>query len=117
MAERDDLIASIAATTADYREADGEAPTPERIERWVGQFDAAVQLPILREMDHALKQTYFSCANTRSFLAGLFKTEKLVGEDPCAFWRSVKFLDIKAAEQARRRCWRFSVPSWKKNVT
>jgi hypothetical protein len=95
MAERDDLIASIAATTADYCEADGEAPTQERIERWVGQFDAAVQLPILREMDHVLKQTYFSRVTTRSFLADLFKTEKLVGEDPRALWSSVKFLDIQ----------------------
>ncbi|HRK68461.1 MAG TPA: hypothetical protein PKY73_12980 [Hyphomonas sp.] len=102
MAERDDLLASIAATTADYREADGEAPTPERIERWVGQFDAAVQLPILREMDHVLKQTYFSRANTRSFLAGLFKSEKLVGEDPCAFWRSVKFLDIQGGGASQK---------------
>lgn len=102
MAERVELLASIAATTADYREADGEAPTPERIERWIGQFDAAVRLPILREMDHVLKQTYFSRANTRKFLAGLFKTEKLVGEDPCAFWRSVRFLDIQGGGASQK---------------
>ena len=45
MAERDDLLASIAATTADYREGDLAAPTPEHVERWINQFDAAVQLP------------------------------------------------------------------------
>ena len=102
MAERDDLLASIAATTADYREADGEAPTPERIERWVGQFDAAVQLPILREMDHVLKRTYFSRARTAKFLAGLFQTEKLVGEDPCAFWKGVKLLDIQGGGASQK---------------
>lgn len=102
MAEWDDLIASISETTADYREADGEAPTPERIDRWIGQFDASVQLPILREMDHVLKRTYFSRADTRKFLAGLFKTEKLVGEDPCAFWSSVKFLDIQGGGASQK---------------
>ena len=95
MTERNDLLASIAATTADYREGDLVTPTPAHVEQWVNQFDAAVQLPILREMDHVLKQTYFSRKGTRSFLAGLFQTEKLVGDDPCAFWKGVKFLDIQ----------------------
>lgn len=102
MAERDDLIASIVATTADYREADGEGQTPERIERWIDQFDAGVQLPILREMDHVLKQTYFSREGTRKFLVGLFQTEKLVGEDPCAFWKGVQFLDIQGGGASQK---------------
>jgi hypothetical protein len=95
MAERDELLSSIAATTADYRAGDLDAPTAEHVERWISQFDAAVQIPILREMDHVLKQTYFSRARTAKFLAGLFQTKKLVGEDPCAFWKGVKFLDIQ----------------------
>lgn len=95
MAERDDLLRSIAATTADYREGDLEAPTPEHVERWISQFDGLVQLPILREMDHVLKRTYFSRKGTRNFLSGLFQTEKLVGADACAFWKGVKFLDIQ----------------------
>lgn len=102
MAERDDLLASIAATTADYREGDLAAPTPQHVERWINQFDAAVQLPILREMDHVLKQTYFSRKATRKFLAGLFQTEKLVGEDPCAFWKGVKFLDIQGGGASQK---------------
>ncbi len=95
MAEQDDLLASIAATIADYREGDLAAPTPEHVERWINQFDAAVRLPILREMDHVLKRTYFSRARTVKFLADLFQTKKLVGDDPCAFWKGVKFLDIQ----------------------
>jgi hypothetical protein len=102
MTERRDLLASIVATTADYREGDLVAPTPEHIERWVNQFDANVQLQILREMDHALKRTYFSRKGTREFLAGLFKTEKLVGGDPCAFWKGVKFLDIQGGGASQK---------------
>lgn len=102
MAERDDLLASIAATTADYREGDLTAPTSEHVDRWINQFDAAVQLPILREMDHVLNQTYFSRKGTREFLAGLFQTEKLVGGDPCAFWKGVKFLDIQGGGASQK---------------
>lgn len=102
MAERDDLLASITATIADYREGDLATPTPAHVERWVNQFDAAVQIPILREMDHVLKKTYFSQKGTRDFLAGLFQTEKLVGDDPCAFWKSVKFLDIQGGGASQK---------------
>ena len=96
MAERNDLLASIAATTVDYREGDLDAPTPQHVDRWVRQFDEEVQLPILREMDHVLKHTYFSKKTTREFLVTLFNTEKLVGNDPCPFWNGVKFLDIQS---------------------
>jgi hypothetical protein len=102
MAERDHLLASIAATTADYREGDLAAPTPQHVERWINQFDTAVQLPILREMDHVLKRTYFSRAETKRFLAGLFKTEELVGGDPCSFWKNVKFLDIQGGGASQK---------------
>ena len=102
MAERDDLLASIVATTADYRQGDLAAPTAEHVERWIDQFDAAVQIPILREMDHVLKRTYFSRAETRKFLTGLFKTEKLVGQDPCAFWKGVRFLDIQGGGASQK---------------
>jgi hypothetical protein len=91
MAEREELVASIVATTADYR----AVPTSAHVERWIKQFDASAQLPMLRELDHVLKQTYFSLANTRVFLAGLFRTTKLVGEDACGFWKGVKFLNIQ----------------------
>lgn len=102
MAERDDLLASIVATTADYREGDLPAPTSAHVERWIRQFDSGVQLPILREMDHVLKRTYFSRTRTKKFLAGLFKTEKLVGENPCAFWKGVKFLDIQGGGASQK---------------
>lgn len=95
MTDRNYSTNSISSTIGDYRQSDHAAPTPEHVERWVNQFDAAVQLPILREMDHVLKQTYFSKENTQKFLNGLFDTTKLVGNDPCTFWRSVNFLNIQ----------------------
>ena len=96
MTERSDVYDSIVATTADYREGDLPPPTSEHVDCWIRQFDEAVQLPILLEMDHVLKHTYFSRKGTKEFLAGLFNTEKLVGDDPCTFWKSVKFLDIQS---------------------
>lgn len=95
MAERDDLFSSIAATTADYREGDLAAPTPEHVERWISQFDAAVQLPILREMDHVLKQTYFSREWVTAFFSHQIKHEKLTGPDPAGFWTASHLLDIQ----------------------
>jgi hypothetical protein len=95
MSERQKLLQSIAAITADYRADEGETPTPQRVERWVNQFDAVVQLPILREMDHVLKQTYFSCKIVTKFLNAVLTAKGLVGDDPCAFWKNIKFLNIQ----------------------
>lgn len=95
MSERDDLLGSIANTARDYRIDELSLPAPAHVDRWISQFDAAVQLPILQEMDHVLKNTYFSLERVSSFLGGLIQTEKLVGTDPCAFWRGVHFLDIQ----------------------
>ncbi len=95
MKERQTLLESIAQTTADYRKGEVNAPTPAHVERWIEQFDPAVQLPMLREIDHVLKSTYFSLERVTSFLRCLVGTEKLIGNDPCAFWRGVNFLDIQ----------------------
>lgn len=92
MAVRDELLKSIADTIADYREGEIDRPTPEHVDRWVSQFPAEVQVELLREMDHVLKATYFSKENVREFLEGLITTAKLVGADPCAYWRSVNFI-------------------------
>lgn len=96
MSERSDLLASIAGTTADYRADELAAPTPEHVNRWVKQFDRDVQAPLLREMDHVLKQTYFSRKRVRKFLRDLVSKEsKLAGAEPCAFWKKSHFLDIQ----------------------
>ena len=103
MKEWSDLLSSIAETIADYREGDLATPTPEHVDRWVTQFDASVRLPILREMDHVLKKTYFSLAKTKKFMASLFQTEKLVGDDPCTFWKGIKFLEIQSGGASQKQ--------------
>lgn len=102
MSERASLLESIADTISDYREGDIDSPTPEHVERWIHQFGEGEQLPILREMDHVLQRTYFSRKETIRFLAGLFQTKKLVGDDPCVFWKSVKFLDIQGGGASQK---------------
>ena len=95
MPEHRDLLKSIALTIADYRAGDLDAPTPEHVYRWVSQFDVDVQLPMLHELDHLLKRTYFSRDRVSGFLRDLIATAKLIGNDSCAFWRSVQFLDVQ----------------------
>lgn len=102
MAEQDDLLASIATTTADYREGDLAAPTPAHVDRWVKQFDTVVQVPILREMDHVLKQTYISRATIKEFLSSRISDQELTGGNPAAFWSKAHILDIQQRGQSRK---------------
>lgn len=95
MTERQQLLKSIAAKTADYREGDLAAPTPDHVDRWVKQFDPSAQISILRELNHVLDYTYFAKIDTKSFLEGLVKNKKLVGETPCDYWHKANFLDIQ----------------------
>ena len=96
------LLQQIATTIGDYRQGKIARPTPAHVEQWVNQFDAAVQLPILQEMDHVLKKTYFSKKAVTGFLKGLITNKELVGDDPCTFWRDVKFLDIQSGGASQR---------------
>lgn len=95
MAERDDLFASIATTIADYRKGEIDRPTPEHVDRWVSQFDPAVQVPILRELDYVLDKTYITRDNVSEFLAELVAHERLTGGQAADFWRGIRFLDIQ----------------------
>jgi hypothetical protein len=104
MAERalDALLASIATTTADYRQ--GEIPTPDadHVERWISQFDASVQEPILAELDHVLKKTYVARTDVEKFISGVLTAEKLAGANPCDFWKTANFLNIQEAGNSQR---------------
>ena len=95
MSERSDLLSSIAGTIADYRLGVLVACTPKRVNKWLSQFDPPAQLPILREMNHVLKKTYFSRDRAEAMMLRLFHAKRLVGDDPCRFWRGVRFLDIQ----------------------
>jgi len=96
------LMESIAKTTADYRKGEIAAPTPEHVDRWVAQFEVSAQLPILAEVDHVLKCTYFSQREVECFIAHLIINKELAGTDPCAYWRSVNFLDIQKNGHSQR---------------
>jgi len=93
---RDELLASIATTTADYRAGELPAPTPKHVNRWVSQFPDDTQEPILGEVDHVLKKTYFSRARAEQYLTSLISTDGMAGADPAAFWVDVTCLDGQA---------------------
>ncbi|WP_133000237.1 phosphoribosyltransferase-like protein [Luteimonas arsenica] len=95
MSQRDDLLASIANTIQDYRDGSLPQPIPAHVERWVQQFDAAVQLPILQEVDHVLKNIYFSKEKVSQFMRGAIRTQKLTGDNVQQFWCNANFLDIQ----------------------
>lgn len=95
MTERQQLLESIATTTADYRAGDLATPTPEHVDRWIRQFDKAVQVPMLREIDHVFKQTYLKKELASGFFSNLVKNKKLSGNSPCEYWAKAHFLNIQ----------------------
>ena len=89
MAEHDDLLESIADTIKDYRAGEIPEPTPTHVDRWIRQFDADVQVPMLRELDYVFKRTYVSKAKAQQ----LFNV--VVDHYPCDFWRSAHLLSVQ----------------------
>jgi hypothetical protein len=61
----------------------------------VKQFDTAVQQPILQEIDHVLKKTYFSKERMAEFLRTVMRSQKLTGGNAEVFWRNANLLDIQ----------------------
>jgi hypothetical protein len=102
MSARAKLLESIKSTIADYRTGEIDSPSAEHINRWAGQFDNGVQDKLLTEIDHVLKHTYISKDKVESFLSGLVKNPKLTGDNPNAFWRGAKLLDIQKGGQSQR---------------
>lgn len=89
------LLASISCTIKDYRAGEIAQPTPDHVDRWIRQFAGDVQLPMLRELDHVLKGTYFSRARVLVFLQGLVTNNRLAGPNPRTFWREAHFLRVQ----------------------
>jgi len=102
--ERDHLLQAIAQTISDYRA--GEIPTPDaaHVDRWINQFPAPVQQPILTEMEHVLARTYLTKANVENFITKLITSPNpnLTGANPCAFWGRVHFLNIQGGGNSHR---------------
>ena len=89
MAERDDLLASIAHTIRDYRAGEIPEPTPDHVDRWIRQFDVDVQVPMLGELDYVFKRTYVSKAKAQQLFGDV------VTNFPCDFWRAAHILNIQ----------------------
>jgi len=95
MPEIKDLLESVATLIADYRKGEIATVDAQRVERWVNQFDVGVRKPMLTELLHVLGKTYFTKDKVLEFLSAVLTDKKLAGDDPCAFWKSAKFLDIQ----------------------
>lgn len=102
MSTRSRLLESIATRIADYRAGEIDAPTPQHVDRWIKQFDKDAQAPLLAELDHVLEQTYVPKATVENFLSGLVKNKKIAGDDPCAFWKNVSFLDVQGGGNSQK---------------
>jgi hypothetical protein len=102
MSEREALLDSIAKTIQDYRNGMLPKPITGHVDRWVRQFDIAVQVPILREVNHVLQQTYLSKQRVMDLLRNLIYAADLAGNDPEGFWRSANFLNIQGGGNSQR---------------
>ena len=95
LTERNNLLASITNTIADYREGDLDTPTCEHVNRWIKQFNNKIQLPLLREMNHVLKQTYFSKTRVTRFFKEWILNNELTKRNPRKFWAEAHILNIQ----------------------
>ena len=95
MNNREQLLESLSETIADYRDGEIPSPTPEHVAKWLDQFEKPVQFPVLRELDHVLKQTYLPKSTVEEFLSSLAVNKKLTGGAPRSYWQSVELLDIQ----------------------
>lgn len=102
MSERDTLLVSIASTIKTYRQGELPVPTSAHVDKWASQFNAADQVPFLREFDHVIKQTFLTKETVTTFLANLVKNPKLVGPDPTAYWSRANLLRIQKAGQSQK---------------
>ena len=90
-----ELLASVAAIIADYRQDEIAPPNARHVERWIAQFDAPVRQPLLAELLHVLTRTYASKAVMEDFLRRALQSPTLLGSDLRAFHRSTGFLALQ----------------------
>lgn len=102
MANRDELLESIAKRIADYRKAEIPLPTSDHVNTWIQQFDDDVQIQMLAELDHVLGETYISKVRVQEFLSTLVKSKEFAGENPRTFWEKVSFLNIQGGGNSQR---------------
>jgi hypothetical protein len=95
MSRLEQYAKSIAATASDYRKDEIGPFNQAHVMKWVDHFEPDDRLSVLSELDHVLKQTYFSKARVAKFLTRLVSNAKLTGGNPLKFWKSAGVLDIQ----------------------
>ncbi len=92
-----ELITDIHKTLEDYQEGTGHEITPERIEKWISQFDEDDQEFILQELSPILKDRYVSKKSIKVFLrAVIVKLQKNYEyKTPQKFLKDTVFLDLQ----------------------
>jgi hypothetical protein len=102
MPNRAELLRTIAGLIGDYRQGE-VAPLGEgHIDQWLQQFPPQSQGAILEEVAHVLSKTYFSKKNVLDFLSLVVASKNFAGDDPCTFWRGVKFLHLQTVGNSQR---------------
>lgn len=96
------LLSKLAKRLGDYRSFPKDVSVEDHIDKWVSQFDAAVQVPILEELRHVFRRTYFNANNMRHFLETVAQAPNLVGTDPKKFWAQTGVLNIQQRGDSQR---------------
>ena len=90
MTERENLLTSIADTINDYQDGKFAVhPVANHVDRWIGQFDRELQIPMLRELNHVFQRTYISQVAMRQFLIDI------ADQFSCEFWQSAHIYNIQ----------------------
>jgi hypothetical protein len=102
MASTPNLRVALANMIGDYRA--GEIPTLDaaHVDRWISQFPAAVRDPILTELLHVFRWTYFSRANVQTFIDSIVTNSDFAGSNPCQFWQGVRVLNLQTAGNSQK---------------
>jgi len=95
MAAREGLITELLETIGDYRKGKIKPIDYAHVEKWINQFEPEKQLPLLSEIVHILKKTYFSKKRIEDIFLQLINHSKFAGPDPAKYWSTVSLLDIQ----------------------
>ncbi|WP_146767994.1 phosphoribosyltransferase-like protein [Mesorhizobium atlanticum] len=102
MATRKELLENVVEQVTDYREGEIAPMSEAHVDKWVKQFPGATQEPILAELAHVFGKTYFTRKNVADFLSAIVSNQKITGNDPKKFWKSVKILRIQTAGNSQK---------------
>lgn len=102
MVSTPDLRAALASMIADYRTGELHTPDAAHVDRWITQFPSAVRDPILTELLHVFRWTYFTRAKVQTFIDSIVTNANLAGPNPCQFWQGVKVLNLQTAGNSQK---------------